>query len=187
MARKVIYSSATYGGVGLLDLYTEQGCSQVQVIISHLRAKGYLYNQIMILLESFMVIAGITTSPLEEIHPISYVSSPWVTSLQTFLSQFNYIIHIPQLKIINLIRVHDKPIMDTELLSDFSKSDQEMINACRIFLQVKTLSEICSHQGHSYSPVRRRLHRVHRRNTSAIRTVYINSTMASSHHTSQES
>jgi hypothetical protein len=94
-----------------------------------------------------MVIAGITSSPFEDIHPIPYVSSPWITSLRTFLTQFNSIIHIPQLKKINLIRVHDKPIMDTELLSDFSKSEQEMINACRLFLQVNTLSEICSHQG----------------------------------------
>jgi hypothetical protein len=39
MPRSVIHLSATYGGVGLLDLYTEQGCSQVQVMLSHLRAK----------------------------------------------------------------------------------------------------------------------------------------------------
>jgi hypothetical protein len=94
-----------------------------------------------------MVLAGITTSPLEEMHSISYVSSPWVTSLRTFLTQFNSTIHIPQIKPINLTSVNDKPIMDTEHLSDISKLDQEMINACRIFLQVNTLSEICSQQG----------------------------------------
>jgi hypothetical protein len=42
---------------------------------------------------------------------------------------------------------HDKAIMDSTILSRYPKSEQEMINACRLFLKVNTLAEITNHQG----------------------------------------
>jgi hypothetical protein len=37
--------------------------------------------------------------------------------------------------------------MDCTILSRYPKSEQEMINACRLFLKVNTIAEITNHQG----------------------------------------
>jgi hypothetical protein len=137
-----------YGGVGLLDLFTEQGCSQIQLILAHLRTHTYLHNQIVGLLESFQVQAGVTTSPLEHITPVVYVQSQWMNTVRNFLSTFDATITIPQLSYIKLIRQHDKAIMNKETLSGYSKSEQEMTNARRLFLKVNTVAEISNHQGY---------------------------------------
>jgi hypothetical protein len=148
MPRAIIHSSTMYGGVGLLDFFTEQGCSQVQLLLAHLRSQTYIHNQIISLLESFQVQAGNRTSPLEHIESIGYVHSPWMNTVRGFLSTFDATITIPQLSSIKLIRQHDKAIMNKEALSQYSKSKQEMINACRLFLKVNTVAEISNHQGY---------------------------------------
>jgi hypothetical protein len=61
MPRAVVHSSTQYGGVGLLELYTEQGCSQALTLLSHLRYQHYLYNPLITLIESYMIASGITT------------------------------------------------------------------------------------------------------------------------------
>jgi hypothetical protein len=147
MPRAIIHASTMYGGVGLLDLFTKQGCSQIQLILAHLRTQKYLHNQIISLLESYQVLAGITTPALENIDPIIYVHSPWTNTVRQFLLQMNATITIPKLQTIQCIRQYDKAIMDSTNLSLYSKSEQEMINACRLFLKVNTLAEITNHQG----------------------------------------
>jgi hypothetical protein len=64
MPRAVIHASTRYGGVGLIDLYTEQGCGQISMLISHLRYNHYLHNSILSLIESFLVLFGKLTSPV---------------------------------------------------------------------------------------------------------------------------
>jgi hypothetical protein len=139
MPRAIIHASSMYGGVGLLDLFTEQGCSQIQLILEHLRTQKYLHNQIISLLESYQVLTGITTPALENIVPITYVHSPWTNTVRQFFLQIDATITIPQLQTIHCIRQNDKAIMDSTTLSLYSKSEQEMINACRLFLKVNTI------------------------------------------------
>jgi hypothetical protein len=81
MPRAVVYASKLQGGLGLLDLYTEQGNSQNKLIITVLHSRLYLSNSIIILLESFQVAAGIIGSPLVNTTLISYVDSPWIQSV----------------------------------------------------------------------------------------------------------
>jgi hypothetical protein len=100
MPRAIIHASSMYGGVGLLDLFTEQGCSQIQLILAHLRTQKYLHNQIISLLESYQVLAGITTPALENIDPIIYVHSPWTNTVRQFLLQIDATITIPKLQTI---------------------------------------------------------------------------------------
>jgi hypothetical protein len=152
MPRAVVYASKLRGGLGLLDLYTEQGNSQIKLIITHLRSRSYLSDSIIILLESFQVAAGIIGSPLVNTTFISYVDSPWIQSVQQFLFSINSTIHIPQLKSILPLRQNDRAIMDLPTTHNFSKSELEIINACRIYMQVTTLAEITNTQGNEILP-----------------------------------
>jgi hypothetical protein len=147
MPRSIIHSSSTYGGVGLIDLYTEQGCSKIQMILTLLRLQRYLNNQIVSILESYTTLTGLTTSPLMSTGAFSFVRSPWVDTLQQFLSKLNAKILIPHFKHINLLQKFDQPIMNPKYINQFLKLEQEMINACRLYLQVNTVAEISNHQG----------------------------------------
>jgi hypothetical protein len=146
MPRSVVFASKARGGIGLLNLPTEQGVSQIQLLISHLRAKSYLYDTILILLESFQLVSGIPTQPFLHTRTTSYVHSPWIQSIQNFLHHINGTIYIPDLKQITPNRVNDKPIMQ-HMINKFTKSEMESINACRLFLQVTYLSEIRNDKG----------------------------------------
>jgi hypothetical protein len=152
MPRAVVHASTKYGGIGLLDLYTEQGCSLVLTILSHLRYGQYLYKPIITLIESYIILAGITTSPFIQTDHIQYVSSPWIATVCGFLHKHSIQIVIPKLHTINLLRKFDQPIMIHCLDTPTSKSESKMFNACRLFFQVTTLSEITNHQGTKIIP-----------------------------------
>jgi hypothetical protein len=146
MPRAVVFSAKLHGGIGLLDLSTEQSASQINLLISHLRTNTYLTKSIYILLESYQIAAGITGSPLQDTTPCPYVDSPWVTSIRNFLHNTNTSIITESLQSIHLLRQHDRPIMH-KIQNRFNKSEMECINACRLFLQVNLLSEICDDSG----------------------------------------
>jgi hypothetical protein len=148
MPRSVVFASKSRGGIGVLNLPTEQGVSQIQLIITHLRAKSYLYNTILILMESFQLVTGIPTSPFLHTKQVTYVQSPWIQSVQKFLNAINGKIYIPDLTPITINRINDKPIMQSDL-NLFTKSEMESINACRLFLQVTYLSDISNDNGTS--------------------------------------
>jgi hypothetical protein len=84
MPRSVVYASTRYGGLGLLDLYSEQCLCQVQLLITHIRSQSYICNTIFTLLESFQVTAGILGSPLENLIPTQYISSHGYNRFEPF-------------------------------------------------------------------------------------------------------
>jgi hypothetical protein len=62
MPRAVVFASKNRGGIGLLDLYSEQGARQIKLLITNLQTKTYLHNTIYILLESYQLAAGMICS-----------------------------------------------------------------------------------------------------------------------------
>jgi hypothetical protein len=148
MPRAVVFASTSIGGIGLLDLYTEQEGAKIINIISHIRAESHLSSTIIIALETYQTVAGIITSALEDTTEYNYITSaPWITSVRSFLHSINGKIYIPQLVTINKIRLNDQPIMNTHAIQPFTKSQLEAINACRLFLQVTTIAEISNDIG----------------------------------------
>jgi hypothetical protein len=147
MPRAVVFAPTTLGGIGLLDLFTEQGCSKITIIISHIRSQSPLHIPLIVLFETYQLIAGITTSPLEDTTNHIYINSPWLTSVRNFLNTINAKIIIPEIKPIICIRENDTAIMNNPNMHKFTKSQLESVNACRMFLQVTTLAEINSCKG----------------------------------------
>jgi hypothetical protein len=147
MPRLVVHASIQFGGVGLLDLYTEQGCSKIILVLSHLRYQQYLFKPLIALIESYIVLSGIMVSPLLNKQSVTYASSAWMNTLCSFLHKHSIKIFIPSLQTLNTMRRFDQPIMNQQTISSLSNSEAEMINSCRLYLQVNTLSEITNHVG----------------------------------------
>jgi hypothetical protein len=122
MPRSVVFAAKTRGGIGLLDLPTEQGTSQIKLIVSHLRARSYIHDTMMILLESYQVHAGTIQSPFIDTTNSGYVDAPWMQSVQTFLRTINGTIFIPSYKTIVHNRINDRTIMSNSNI--FTKSEQ---------------------------------------------------------------
>jgi hypothetical protein len=111
MPQAIIHAATLYGGVGLIDLYNEQGCAQIHTILSHLQFEQYLHKPLITLMKSYILLTGITTSPFIDTEPIDYINSLWIVSIRTFMHKTNSQINIPSLKTFLLLRQHDQPII----------------------------------------------------------------------------
>jgi hypothetical protein len=107
----IVYASTHFGGIGLIDLSTAQGLAHVVYIIGHIRARSDVANSIHILLESYLLLAGMVESPLIDLPNITYLNAPWLEITRSFLRQNNLTISIPSLACPKLIRSNEKSIM----------------------------------------------------------------------------
>jgi hypothetical protein len=147
MPQAVEFGSILKCGIGLLDLYSEQGAQQIKLLISHLQSKSYLHNPIQILLESVQVAAGILDSPLQDTQQLVYVNSPWLQSIREYFHSINATIHISNLATISKSRQHDLSIMQNIHQMQYTKTEQELINFCRLYLRAMTLLEVTKNKG----------------------------------------
>jgi hypothetical protein len=148
MPRAVVFASTTLGGIGLLDLFMEQGSSQITTILAHLRSHSPIDETILILIETYQICAGITYPVLENNNIYHYyVNSPWVQITKSFLRAIKGQLYIPSIATIKIIRVNDVALMESANTQRFTKSQLESINACRIYLKITTLAEITNENG----------------------------------------
>jgi hypothetical protein len=152
MPQAVVYAYKHKGGLDLLYLYTKQGSSQVKPVISHLRSKLYIANSIEILLELYQLLAGMMECPLVNTDYHVYVNAPWIQSIRTFLWSIKGTVYIPDIKILQQLWDNDRTIMDSTKSNYFTKTELKSINACRIYLQVITISKITNEEGTQILP-----------------------------------
>jgi hypothetical protein len=75
MPQAVVFATKRKGGVGVLDLATEQGVCQTQILISHMRAKTYISTTLYILIKSYELHAGVNNSILLRPCPMDELDS----------------------------------------------------------------------------------------------------------------
>jgi hypothetical protein len=149
--RAVVYAPEQFGGLGIHQLSAEQGLAHIQYLAGSIRARTDDYQAIYILLESYILLSGITGNPLENMAPIDYIDAPWVETTRIFLHSINATIQIPDLATIRPYRINDKGIMEqvSQNISDMTTLQQ--INNCRLYLQVHTLADIVTRRGRHLS------------------------------------
>ena len=152
MPRAVVYGPEHFGGLGIQQLSVEQGLAHVQYTVGSLRARTNDYQAIYILLESFIIISGITGNPLENMMPTEYIESPWIETTRIFLHSINAAIIIPDLNTIMPYRINDKGIMELARTFTSDTKTLQTINNCRLFLQVHTLADITTTTGDTIHP-----------------------------------
>jgi hypothetical protein len=147
ISRDIVFESTLYGGIGMLDLFVEQGIAQLQLLVRHLRAKTTQGNLMLIGLSWWHLVAGYS-APLWN-NPntnICYVEHSWYTSLKDFLAYSDGMVHIPTDAFIlhwKPLRVHDVAIMERLATMDgVSRADLKTCNRCRLHSGVMFLSEL---------------------------------------------
>jgi hypothetical protein len=88
--RTIAFGSPQYGGLGLRDLYIEQGIAQLQLFIRHLRAQSPQGRLLQISLAWWQLQAGVSWSLLQfPTQPLSYLDFTWLTFIRDFLRSLN--------------------------------------------------------------------------------------------------
>jgi hypothetical protein len=125
----------------------EQGLAHAIFTIKHIRANTDTAKAITILLESFMLTAGITTSPLQDLTEYPYVESVWIQTLRNFLQHTNITISTPSICCPNLLRENHQAHMVILLRKQLTTPQLRFINDSRLWLQVTTIAEITNITG----------------------------------------
>ena len=110
--------------------------------LNHIRAGTTLGEVLKILAETFQLVSGLSESVLIDTRNVNYVEAPWIQTTRGFLYMTESTMEVPDLMKVKPHRQQDIAIMDCVPSSDYDVKTQEIINKCRMYLQVTYLLEI---------------------------------------------
>ena len=153
-ARALIYAPIRYAGGGFLPWYMLQGEGQIKQFVKHWRTHTIVSRTLQIAVLWAQWQAGIDQPILEDIQsPIPYLECRWIKSLREFLRKIEgqIIVDIPIVPPPE--RQSDIYIMRYAMECGlFSDDDLKIINYCRLYLHVTTVSELFSVDGRTILP-----------------------------------
>jgi hypothetical protein len=91
--------------------------------------------------------AGIQAPILEDNQTLHYIEWGWIPSIRDFLHHINTKITTNATAGLATYRINNSMIMDAPESRQMSRKEQILINRCRIFLQVESISDIASSDG----------------------------------------
>jgi ribonuclease HI len=148
--KEVVYGPEEMGGLGLHDLFIEQGIAQVTALVGHLREKKSKTGDMMkIELDWCQLQAGTADHLLENpFTAIDYIESCWIMSIRDFLRMYKVRMEFTEHSHPVALCEGDEFIMDAlRVRGQCSARDMQRLNACRMHLRVSRLSEIATAQG----------------------------------------
>jgi hypothetical protein len=154
MPLEVRHGPKELGGAGFLSLETLQGEGQLLNVLKHLRTN----SQVSCVLKSTIGWAQLSAGVREPIlaHPslkLPHLEGRLIPSIRRFLHQIYGAIEIEQPFVPAIQRHDDQFLMNIVLDSgEFSPAKIRMINFCRLYLQVVTLSDIALADGKTIDP-----------------------------------
>jgi hypothetical protein len=145
----MLYGDKYFGGVGILQLFAEQGSmNQTLSIMRHIQAKSTLGDQILIALRHYQNQAGISKCVLSDTIPLPHMSIPWFDTFRQYLDNINGRLELTQSWQLKPQRAHDTFLMENFLnLKTFTPKEMKILNACRMYYQVTRLSDITTPDG----------------------------------------
>ena len=150
MPREVVYGPPSMLGIGMHDLYVEQGIKQVSALVGHLRQDSDTGKMMQIELHWCQLQAGMHGSLLNNTEaPIDFIETCWIMGIRDFLRTYDFKIDLTEECTPHALqRVGDEFIMDAfRTRGDWTATQLIRLNACRLFLRVARLSDIASIDG----------------------------------------
>ena len=141
------YGNHKYCGLDLIDFRVEQRLRKIQLIhklLFHPKHKILIQS----IIEWYHISAGLTGQILANPSTkVNYINSIWFNDLLYFMAKSQITIHTNDFFSVNLQRNNDQSIMSEINKLHLSKQQKIQINACRLYLQVATLSDIVNPDG----------------------------------------
>lgn len=154
--RDMVFLPKAYGGIGLNELFTEQGIANILFMIRHLRQDSELGKFLRITMRWAQITAGTGRLILHDTTThLPHLTSKWIAQLRQFLSTVKGRLLLPHEPTPQTQREHDSFLMDIALASSLKPKQIIRINRVRIYLQVARLSDISTISGtHLSQPAR---------------------------------
>jgi len=145
MPKAVVYAPTSHGGLGFRHLHSEQGLQKVLQILKHLRTRTSLGTTIDLAIKAHQMHAGVALPILEYTNPLPWMSDRWITNVREFLHSTQSTIQLDSPWTIPILRRHDIHLMNAFNEAGYSKNELQILNHCRLALQITTLAEITDH------------------------------------------
>ncbi len=149
MPRVVVFGPQEYGGMGFRNLAVEQGAGQIEYFLKFWRTDCEAGSLLRIALSWNQLMAGVSWPILQNVTaPLPHLETKWLPSLRDFLCSIDSDLEIDTPFTYPIQREHDFHIMDLVLESGrFKTREIRMLNYCRLFLGVTTISDVATADG----------------------------------------
>ncbi len=151
-ARAIIFGSKIIRGLGLTRLRAAKGVNQISLFLQHIR----LYDSIGVMYHIgycwYQLYCGTSFAALSNpSFALPHQPVGWFTRLRVFLASTNLSIDMPPalLRLPTPLRRGDSNLMEAFCGLNWTPRKIELLNYCRLFLQVEFLSELCSAEGNN--------------------------------------
>jgi ribonuclease HI len=147
MPKRFIYGPKDMGGLGLKDIFIEQGAAKALFLVRHLRTNRTLGKSMKAQLQWAQRVAGTEESILMDTKTrIPQLDEEvWIATLRQYLEESEMGIDIDGIKTVATKREGDKPIMS--LVRDWGDTEKTRINRCRMYLRAETIADLCNAEG----------------------------------------
>jgi len=150
--RAVVYGPVEMGGLGLQQVYVEQGMAKISMFLRHTSSDSELGKLLRIILRVQQLEAGVGWDILENPSaPLEYLSPTWITALRDFIGLHDIKIKLCEQSKWSQYRStgrNDTFIMDEiRKLKRYNQGEMIVINRVRIFFQALTISDITDSTG----------------------------------------
>jgi hypothetical protein len=172
MPAAVLHGPRRFGGLGLPDLYIEQGAEHIQFLLRHVRQHTIVGRTARLLIDWYQLYSG-QIAPLMESVTIPtelYVPGEWINSSRQYLRDADQHIRLLDPYTATLRRVNDRCLMYDALKWTQQPQLLNDVNNCRMYLRVDTLADITNAEGHAL--LHRTVHADRDTNDNSERTAY---------------
>jgi hypothetical protein len=153
-AKPIRFCPKSYGGCGMIPWKVLQGEGQITLFIKHWRTDTIISKMLRMTLAWAQWIAG-TSSPILQSPktPLPHLEARWIASLRQSLTDANMHVTIHDPFIVQPERLGDVHLMDWILNSKrYDNKQIRILNCCRIFLHITTISELTDASGKMIQP-----------------------------------
>jgi hypothetical protein len=150
----ILFRPKFLGGAGFIRWFTLQGEGQLMLFIKHWRASDNAGRLLRIVVAwvQYQSGVGLPIFAYPELH-LPYLESRWLPSIRRFLAHIKGQLILDKTFIAPLQRDNDEYIMsrvlDTKIFSDFHL---HVLNCCRLYLNVLTVSDLVQACGREMDP-----------------------------------
>jgi hypothetical protein len=146
MPRAVVYGPLRYQGIDLNELYVTQGAEHIFRCLNFGYRRSFLPGALLRATAQQTILEIGLPGEIFQVDACKWgklATASWVAHTWNFLSQHGFTLRsdLPQL---TTRRQKDKFLMAMFQEAGFRQSEMQALNRCRIYLQVSTLSDICT-------------------------------------------
>jgi hypothetical protein len=142
------------GGIGTLYLRLEQGIGRITFLIRHLCTPGQVCDLLDIVLSCFQLCAGVGYPVfLQPEQQLPDLEGHWLVSIRNFPTHIDGALELTKTHIQPLQCTGDLFLMDKACNSGlFTPAKLKLLNYCRLYLNVLTLSDVTDAKGNRFAP-----------------------------------